>query len=142
MGDAQSGGMGPQGPHNIEYSQAIPPVSILRIGLSLQIKWQYLQINVLGLGSVIVTIEDSIREAFLYALFGGEEFSANFREILGHSVKCGSLGIPDPRLSAERVQNAYKAASEVLVGSLLVGTDLNYVVYKGCVCRASADGRK
>ena len=29
----------------------------------------------------------------------------------------------------------------VLVGSLLGGTDLNYIAHKGCICRASADRR-
>ena len=43
---------------------------------------------------------------------------------------------------AKRAYNTSKAASEVLVGSLLGGTDLNYVVHKGCICRASSDGRK
>ena len=38
--------------------------------------------------------------------------------------------------------NTYKSASEVLLGSILVGTDLNYVVHTGCICRSSAGGRK
>ena len=44
--------------------------------------------------------------------------------------------------SQERAYNTSKAAREVLVGSILGGTNLNYVAHKGCVCRASADGRK
>ena len=43
---------------------------------------------------------------------------------------------------SERAHNTSKAASEVLVGSLLGGTDLNYVLHKGCVHRASAGGQK
>ena len=74
-------------------------------------------------------------------LFRGEEFSANLREILGHSMKCGGLVIPDPWLSVERAYNTSKASSAVLVGTLLGGTNLNYVAHKGCICRASADGR-
>ena len=70
-------------------------------------------------------IEDSLRDAFLPALFGGEEVSTNLREILVHSVKRGGLGIPDPRILAERSYNTSKEASEVLVVSLLGGTDLN-----------------
>ena len=38
--------------------------------------------------------------------------------------------------------NTSKASIKVLVGSLLGGTDLNFVAHKGCVRRASADGRK
>ena len=43
-------------------------------------------------------IEDDLIEAFLTALFGGGEASANHKEVLGHSVKSGRLGIPDPWL--------------------------------------------
>ena len=75
-------------------------------------------------------IEDALREDFLPALFGGEEVSANLREILGFSVKCGGLGIPYPWLSVERVYNSSNATSDVLVGSLLVGADLNFVANK------------
>ena len=37
--------------------------------------------------------------------------------------------------------NTSEASREVLVGSLLGGTDLNYVSHKGCVHRASSDGQ-
>ena len=47
------------------------------------------------------TIEEALREKFFPSLFGGEDITADFRKILGHSVKHGGLGIPDPRLSAE-----------------------------------------
>ena len=57
-------------------------------------------------------------------------------------MKYGGLGIPDPWLLAERAYNTPEAASEVLVGSFLGGTDLNYVAHKGCIRRVSADGRK
>ena len=70
----------------------------------------------------MVPIEDDLREAFFPALFGGEEVSADLREILGHSVKRRGLGILKPRLLAEHAYNTSKSASEVLVGSLLGGT--------------------
>ena len=57
-------------------------------------------------------------------------------------MKRGGLGIPYPRLLVEREYNTYKAASEVLVGSLLGGSNLNYVAHKGYVCRERADGQK
>ena len=88
------------------------------------------------------TIEEALIEAFFPALFGGEEASADLREILVHSMKRGVLGIPDPQLSAERPYNTSKVATEFLVSSLLGGTDLNYVVHEGCVRRASADRQK
>ena len=87
-------------------------------------------------------IEDSLIEAFLPAFFGGGGgVSADLREIIGRCVKLRGLGIPDPGLSVEREYNTSKAPSEVLVGTLLGGTDLNYVAHKGCVRRASADGQ-
>ena len=81
------------------------------------------------------------RKAFFPALFGGEEVITNLRQILGHSVKLSGLGIPDPWLSVEHADNTFKSASEVLVDLLLGGTDLNYVVHKGCVRRASTEER-
>ena len=110
--------------------------------MSLQIEWQYLQRTVTRVGNIIGPIEDALREAFFPALFGGEEVSSNFREILGRSVKLRGLGIPEPCLSAEHAYNTSKAASDVLVGSLLGGTKLNYVAQKGCVRRESVDGLK
>ena len=104
--------------------------------MSLQLKWQYLQRKVPGIGSLMGYIYDAIREAFLPAIFGRKDVSTNLREILGHNTKYGGLGIPDPRLLAKRAYNTSKAASEVLVYSLLGGTGLNYIAHKGCVRRA------
>ena len=87
-------------------------------------------------------IEEALREALFPEIFTGGGVSADLREILGHSVKCGGLGIPYPQLLAERAYNTSKASREVLIGSLLGGTDLNYVAHKGCICRASAVRRK
>ena len=50
-------------------------------------------------------IEEALLEKLSPSLFGGEEITADFRNILGHSVKHGGLGITDPWLSAE---SAYK----------------------------------
>ena len=100
------------------------------------------QRNVPGVRTMVGPIEDSLREAFFLALFGGQEVRSNLREILGHSVKHGGLGITNHLLSAECVYNNSKAASKVLVGSILVGTDLNYVAHTGCRRIASTDERK
>ena len=72
-------------------------------------------------------IEEALRENSPPTLFGGQEITANFRKILGHSVKHGGLVIPDPRLSAESSYKTSKAASRELVDSLLGGSVLNYV---------------
>ena len=55
----------------------------------------------------------------------GDYIDADFRKILGHSVKHGGLRIPDPRLSEESVYTTSKADSGELVDSLLGGTALN-----------------
>ena len=63
-------------------------------------------------------------------LFGGEESTSDFRKILGHIVKHGGLGIPDPWLSAECAYNTSKAASRELVDSLLGVSALNYAGHR------------
>ena len=70
-------------------------------------------------------IEEAIREKFFPALFGGRDITANFRKILGHSVKHGGLGIPDPWLSTDSAYNTSKVVSGELVDSLLGGSALN-----------------
>ena len=126
----------------VKIAKRYPHSAYAGLGMSTQIKWKYLKSTIPGVGSIMGPIEDALREAFFPTFFGGEEVSADLREILGHSVKRGGLGIPDPRLSAECVYNNSKSAIEVLVGSLLGGTKLNYVAHKGCLLRASSDGCK
>ena len=72
---------------------------------------------------------------------GGGEITANFRKILGHSVKHGGVGIPDLRLSAECAYNTFKAASRELVDSVLGGFVLNYVGHRAGVRKASQTAR-
>ena len=75
-------------------------------------------------------VEESLREKLFPLLFGGEEINADFRRILGHSVKHGGLGIPYPRSSTESAYNNSKSASRDLVDSLLGGSVLNYVGHR------------
>ena len=56
----------------------------------LQIKWQYLQSTVPGVGTMMDPIEKALKEKFFLELFGGDEIKADFRKIIGHSVKNGS----------------------------------------------------
>ena len=65
------------------------------------------------------SIEETLREKFFPALFGGKEINTDFRKILCHSVKHGGIVIPDPRFSADSTYNTCKAASGELVESLL-----------------------
>ena len=87
-------------------------------------------------------IEEALREKFSPSLFGGEEINTNFRKILGHSVKHGGLGIPDPRSSVERAYNTSKAARRELVDSLIGGSILNYVGHRACVRKAGQTARR
>ena len=84
-----------------EISQRHSQSSYVGLGMSLQIECQYLQMTVPGVGTLPGPIEEAIREKLFPALFEGEEINAEFWQILGHSVKHGGLGLPDPRLSAE-----------------------------------------
>ena len=79
--------------------------------MSLQLEWQYLQRAVSGVVNLMGPIEEALREKLFSAIFGGEEITANFRKILGHSVKHGGLDISDPCLSAESAYNKSMATS-------------------------------
>ena len=75
-----------------------PQSAYAGLGISLQSEWQYLKRTVLGVGTLIDRIEETLRKFLFPALFGGEEITADFWKILGHSVKHGGLVIPDTRL--------------------------------------------
>ena len=78
-------------------------------------------------------IDEALQETLFPALFRGEEVDADFRKILGRSVKCGGLGIPEPQLSVVSVYNTSKEVRRELLGSLLVCTVINYVEHRACV---------
>ena len=125
----------------VQIARRNPQSAYASLGMSLQLEWQYLQRTVPGVSTLMGPIKEALREKFSPALFGGEEITANFRNILGHSVKHDGLGIPDPQLSAERAYNTSKASSRELVDSLLVGSVLNYVGHRACVRKASQTAR-
>ena len=82
-----------------------PQLDYAVLGMSLQIKWKYLQRTVPVVGTLMNPIEEALREKLFPALFGWEEINANFRQTLGHRVKHGGLGIPDPKLTADSGYN-------------------------------------
>ena len=92
-------------------NMAYPQLDYAGMGRSLQLEWQYLHRTVPRVGTLMGPIEEALRGKFFPLLFRGEEIHANFRKILGHSVKHEGLGIPDPRLSSESAYNTSKAAS-------------------------------
>ena len=104
-------------------------------------EWQYLQSTVPDVGTLMGPIEEALRDKFFPELFGGEEINTDFRKILGHIVKHGGLGIPDPRLSVESAYNISNADSGELVDSLIGGSALNYVCHRACIHKASLTAR-
>ena len=118
-------------------SQRHPQLDYSGLWMSLQLEWQYLQRTAPVVGTLMGPIEEALREKFFHVLFGGEEINSDFRKILCHSVKHGSLGIPDLWLSTDSVYNTSKAAIGELVDSLLGRTALKYVGHRACVCGAS-----
>ena len=88
--------MGPQGKSIRLNFPKTPPEAHAGLGMSLLLKWQYLQSTVPGIRTLMGPIEEALREKFFPALFGGEEINSDIRQILGHSVMHGGLGIPDP----------------------------------------------
>ena len=95
-----------------------PQSAYAGLEMSLQSEWQYLQRTVPGVGTLMGPIEEALREKFFPSLFGGEEINSDFRKILVHSVKHGSLGIPDLRMSAESSYTTSTEACRELVESL------------------------
>ena len=93
-------------------------------------------------GPPMSTIEEALREKFLPTIFWGEDINADFRQILGHSVKHGGLGKLEPQLSAESAFNTSKAASGELKDSLLGGSVLEYVGNRACVHKKSQMTRR
>ena len=86
-------------------------------------------------------IEGSLIKKFFPAI-RGEEINTNSRKILGHSVKHGRLGVPEPQLSAEIVYNTSKTATGELVDSLLGGSALNYIGHRACIRGESEVSRR
>ena len=71
-----------------------PQLAFYSLGMSLQLEWKSLQRTVPRVGAMMGPIEDSQRDTFFLALFGGEDINADLRIILEHSVKRGELCIP------------------------------------------------
>ena len=78
-----------------------PQLAYTGLGMSLQSEWKYLQRTVPKVGTLIGPIEKALSDIFFPLLSGGEKITDNFWKTLGHSVKHGGLGIPDPRMSEE-----------------------------------------
>ena len=110
-----------------------PQIFHAGLGMLLQLEWEYLQRKVHGIGSLMEILEAALREAFFHSLFGGEEVNDDLREFLGHSVKHGGLGIPEPRRTAVWGHETSVTSCEALLESLLGVSDHNCVGNWYCV---------
>ena len=84
-----------------EVANRHPQMAYAGLGMSLQLKWKYLQRTVPVVESPMELIKSALREDFYPTLFGQEEVYDDLRHFLGHGVKRDGIGIPDPRKSAE-----------------------------------------
>ena len=84
-----------------KVDQRHPQLDYAGLGVSLQLKWQYLRRNFPRVGTLMDPLKEALREKFFPSPSWGEDINADFWKILGHSVKHGGLVIPDPRLSVE-----------------------------------------
>ena len=97
--------------HNLaKIAKLYPQLHCTGLGISIKPEWQYLQRTVPRVRTLMIPIEESIREILFPELLGEEEVNVNFWKILGRSVKHGGLGIPDPQLSAENAYSTSKAS--------------------------------
>ena len=125
-----------------KISKRHPQSDYAGLGVSIQIKWQYLQITVPGIGTMVVSIEEYPRETLSPALCGKKEVGENFHKILGHSVNCDDLGILDPHMELEHAYSTSKVRFGDMVGYLLGGTKLNYVCHSICAHNDSVESNK
>ena len=97
--------------------------------LSLQAKWQYLCCCVPGVGKHLAPGEEAIREHLIPALLEvlPEAANDNLRALLSLGVKVGGMYLRNPATGADRLLQASKEASEVLVTSLLGNAGLDSV---------------
>ena len=62
-----------------KIAKRYPEPAYAGLGMSLQIEWQYLQITVPGVVTLMGPIEDALRKAFFPTIFVREEVSSNLR---------------------------------------------------------------
>ena len=113
MGRTPSEGMGPRVTVLGKIIQRHPQSAYASMGMLLQLKWHYLRSTVPELDTLMGPIEKALREKFFCTLFGGENITADFRKILGHIAKNGSLDIPDPIFQ----QRVHTTTTRQLVGN-------------------------
>ena len=114
------------------FAGRYPQTAYAGLVMSLQAEWQYLQRTVPGVEEHMGELEVVLREEFIPALFGGRP-PDNMRDIFGHSVKRGGLGILDPTQAAAHNYATSQECCGELVESLVQREGLNYAAHRLCV---------
>jgi len=120
-----------------------PQAAYHGFAMSLQAEWQYLCRCLPGVGPHLQPIEDAIHQVLIPALLTmpPEQVAPDFRRLLANSVKKGGLGLRNPVASADRLYQASKEATAVLVKSLREGGELDSVEHRQCVRAAAKRAR-
>ena len=79
-----------------KISKRHPHLEYAILGMSIQLKWQYLERTVQRVITLMSSVEEDLKETLFPALFGVEEVDADFWKLLGHIVKQDGLGRTAP----------------------------------------------
>ena len=95
----------------------------------MQAEWQYLCRCLPGIGRHLAPVKAAIKILLIPALLWlpADNVKAELRTLLSHGVKAGGMNLRNPKTGADRLSQASKEASGVLVASLSGGTRLDSV---------------
>ena len=110
----------------------------------MQAEWQYLCRCVPGVGRHLAPVEAAIKTLLIPALLElpADHAQAELSTLLSHGVKAGGMNIRNTETVADRLVQASKEASGILVVSLCGGTPLDFVAHRAQVRGAGAAARK
>ena len=110
---------------------------------SLQAEWQHLCRLCPSAETHLAPVEEAIRLSLIPAIVGLEEpVDDNFQCLLAHGVKQGGLAIRNPCKAAPILYQTLKAATEILVTSLLNGESLDSQEHCLCIRAASKSAQE
>ena len=112
--------------------------------LLIQAEWQYCCRFIPGVGTPLAPVDQAIQTHLISALIEVPQSAVtdSLRTLLSHGVKAGGLDLRNPEIGADRLFQASEEVLEVLVTSLMVNTDLDFVQHRACVHKAGTDARK
>jgi hypothetical protein len=122
-----------------------PQVAYAGFTFSLQNEWQYVQRVTSDTAAHFAPLEVTIRTKFLRALLGiaASDLDGEFRELLTHGVKTGSIAIRNPVDTAVHVHETSLLATSHLVTSMVdKDAHLNLEDHHECLVRWGQYGRE